>query len=58
MEQQKAELSEKEQLRIRLAIIKEKYRQFYIAEITDRNTPKIIGWFTPPFQKDGMLESI
>jgi hypothetical protein len=52
-ERGKAILDEKEQLRIRIAIIREKYIR--IIKKIDRTTPKEVGWLKPPCTQDGLL---
>jgi len=52
----KAYLDGKEQLRMRVAIIREKHRR--IVNLFDRSIRKEIGWFTPPNNQDGQLNSI
>lgn len=56
MKTEKDFLDEKEILRIRIATIREKNRS-HEHEI-DRSIYKDIGWLTPPFNQDGMLDSI
>lgn len=56
MENKEVNLDEKEELRIRMAVIREKYRR--TESECDRFIRKEVGWLTPPFDQDGMLDSI